>query len=546
LGIRKVLMSVPGKDKEGSASYRRPGEREPGEGGKDLDAAVETVVEISASDFPDDPPAVNFLPATFMKNFLFVPLEDTGEYVSVAMADPYDFNTREVIAKSYNKPIKVFSAPAEVIAQFIYRWYEAEADMTAHEDSEEAEISLEDRLWDDPEQLKDMASEAPVIRLVNHLISKAYKMGASDIHIEPRRQYVRVRFRIDGVLHDQEAIALRLKAAIISRIKLMAKMDIAEMRLPQDGRIRFRLGKEEIDIRVSSIPTGFGECLVLRLLHQEDVLLDLGRLGFSDQILHKFQSLISMPYGMLLVSGPTGSGKTTTLYAALNSINSADRKIVTVEDPIEYQLEGINQVQVLPRIGLTFANCLRSFLRHDPDIILVGEIRDIETAEIAVQAALTGHMVFSTLHTNDAAGAITRLEDMGIERFMIVSSLVAVLAQRLVRKVCRHCSEEVAIDEEKRSMIARELEVPVDKIMPSYLKGMGCSECGATGYKGRIGIFELLPMSDHIQRVVLRGADRTEIHREALKEGMVSLKMDGLRKVSEGITTYEEVLRVAR
>ena len=511
-----------------------------------IDGLSEDVADIDASDFPDDPPAVNFLPATFMKNFLFVPLVDDGEYISVAMADPFDFNTREVIFRAYNKPIKVFRAPAEVIAQHIYRWYEAEADMTGQEDSEEGDMSLEDRLWDDPEQLKDMASEAPVIRLVNHLISKAYKVGASDIHIEPRRQYVRVRFRIDGVLHDQEAIASRLKAAIISRVKLMAKMDIAEMRLPQDGRIRFRLGKEEIDIRVSSIPTGFGECLVLRLLHQEDVLLDLGRLGFSDQILSKFQSLISMPYGMLLVSGPTGSGKTTTLYAALNSINSPDRKIVTVEDPVEYQLEGINQVQVLPKIGLTFANCLRSFLRHDPDIILVGEIRDIETAEIAVQASLTGHMVFSTLHTNDAAGAITRLEDMGIERFMIVSSLVAVLAQRLVRKVCRHCSEEVPVSDEKRTMLARELEVTPEKLMPLYLKGKGCDECGGTGYRGRIGIFELFPLSEHIQSSILKGAGRTEIYRDALKEGMVSLKMDGLHKVSQGITTYEEVLRVAR
>ncbi len=504
------------------------------------------VTEIDASDFPDDPPAVNFLPATFMKNFLFVPLVDTEEYVSVAMADPFDFNTQEVLNRVYNKPLKVFKASPEVIAQFIYRWYEAEADMTSEEEPGDTNITVEDRLWDDPEQLKDMASEAPVIRLVNHLISKAYKMGASDIHIEPRRQYVRVRFRIDGVLHDQEAIANRLKAAIISRVKLMAKMDIAEMRLPQDGRIRFRLGKDEIDIRVSSIPTGFGECLVLRLLHQEDVYLDLSRLGFSKAILEQFESLISVPYGMLLVSGPTGSGKTTTLYAALNTINSPDRKIVTVEDPIEYQLEGINQVQVQPRIGLTFANCLRSFLRHDPDIILVGEIRDVETAEIAVQASLTGHMVFSTLHTNDAAGAVTRLEDMGIERFMIVSSLLAVLAQRLVRRVCSHCSEEVHLSEEKREMLGKELGINPEQLMSSYLKGKGCNECGGTGYRGRIGIFELLPLSDRVQRAVLRGADRTEIHKVALEEGMVSLKMDGLEKVRQGITTYEEVLRVAR
>lgn len=511
-----------------------------------MDTPLDGVKDIDANDFPEDPPVVNFLPVTFMKTFLFVPLVDYGEYVSVAMADPFDFNTREVLSHVYNKPIRVFKASAEIISQFIYRWYEAEADMTSEEDLKELDFSVEDRLWDSPEHLKDMASEAPVIRLVNHLISKAYRMGASDIHIEPRKQFVQVRYRIDGVLHDQEAIAKRLQAAIISRIKLMAKMDIAEMRLPQDGRIKFRLGKEEMDIRVSSVPVNFGESLVLRILHQEDVYLDLGNLGFSEKIMGSFESLISLPYGMLLVSGPTGSGKTTTLYAALNTVNSPDKKIVTVEDPVEYQVEGINQVQVLPKIGLTFASCLRSFLRHDPDIMLIGEIRDLETAEIAVQAALTGHMVFSTIHTNDAAGAITRLEDMGMERFMIVSSLVAVLAQRLVRRICKHCAEEVYVTEEKRIMLARELEMPPDAVMSSYLKGKGCNECGGTGYRGRIGIFELLPLSDAIQRAVLKGADRSAIHREALKEGMISLRMDGLEKVTMGITTYEEVLRVAR
>jgi len=407
-------------------------------------------------------------------------------------------------------------------------------------------LSVEEQLWDSPEHLKDMASEAPVIRLVNHLISKAMDVGASDIHIEPRRQSLQVRYRIDGILHDQEAIAAKLKAAITSRIKLMAKMDIAEMRLPQDGRIKFKLGNDEIDIRVSSIPVQFGESLVLRLLHQEDINLELDSLGFPEPIMKPFQSIISMPHGIVLVCGPTGAGKTTTLYAALNKINSPEKKIVTVEDPVEYQLEGINQVQIMPKIGLTFANCLRSFLRHDPDVMLVGEIRDVETAEIAVQSALTGHMVFSTLHTNDAAGAITRLQDMGIEPFMIASSLIAVLAQRLVRRVCLYCREEVRLSEEDKLILARDLELPPEKISDTYQKGTGCKDCGGTGYRDRVGIFELLIVSETIQRTVLKGTDRLGIYRKALSEGMTPLRVNGLDKVRQGVTTYEEVLRVAR
>lgn len=377
-----------------------------------LDTSWIEAPEMDESDFPEDPLPINILPLRFMKSFRFLPLNDSGENVTVAMADPSDFNTREVIYEAYGKPIKVFKAPEETISQFIYRWYEADADMNGGDGSDEADLSAEEQLWDSPEHLKDMASEAPVIRLVNHLISKALDVGASDIHIEPRRQSLQVRYRIDGILHDQEAIASKLKAAITSRIKLMAKMDIAEMRLPQDGRIKFKLGNDEIDIRVSSVPVQSGESLVLRLLHQGDINLELESLGFPEHIMKPFKSIISMPHGIVLVCGPTGAGKTTTLYAALNRINSPEKKIVTVEDPVEYQLEGINQVQIKPKIGLTFANCLRSFLRHDPDVMLVGEVRDVETAEIAIQSALTGHMVFSTLHTNDAAGAITRLEDM--------------------------------------------------------------------------------------------------------------------------------------
>jgi general secretion pathway protein E len=504
------------------------------------------VPEIDESDFPEDPLPINLLPLRFMKSFRFLPLYDSRENVTVAMADPRDFNTREVIQEAYGKPIEVFKASEETISQFIYRWYEADADMNGDDSSDETELSTEEQLWGSPEHLKDMASEAPVIRLVNHLIHKALEVGASDIHIEPRRQSLQVRYRIDGILHDQEAIANKLKAAIISRIKLMAKMDIAEMRLPQDGRIKFKLGKSEIDIRVSSVPVQFGESLVLRLLYQEDINLELDSLGFPEHVIKPFKSIISMPHGIVLVCGPTGSGKTTTLYAALNRINSPEKKIVTVEDPVEYQLEGINQVQTKPKIGLTFANCLRAFLRHDPDVMLVGEIRDVETAEIAVQSALTGHMVFSTLHTNDAAGAITRLEDMGIEPFMIASSLVALLAQRLVRRVCPYCREEVRLSEEDKDILARDLELPPEEIADTYQRGTGCKECGETGYRDRIGIFELLIVSEAIQRAILQGTDRLGIYRKAISEGMTPLRVNGLNKVREGVTTYEEVLRVAR
>jgi general secretion pathway protein E len=506
------------------------------------------VPEIVMEDFPQTPPALKVLALPFMKRFRFVPLNDSGASVLIAMADPMDFNTREAIINAYGRPLKVFKAQEETISQFIYRWYEAEADMT-HERAEGIEqgaASAEDQLWDDPEHLKDMASEAPVIRLVNHLISNALEVGASDIHIEPRRQHVQVRYRIDGILHDRENLARNLKAAITSRIKLMAKMDIAEMRLPQDGKIRFKTGRQEVDIRVSCLPTHLGEGLVMRLLHKEDVQLDLESLGFPPSVLDRFRDAISLPYGMLLVTGPTGSGKTTTLYAALNTINTSEKKIVTVEDPVEYQIEGINQIQVQPNIGLTFAKCLRSFLRHDPDVMLVGEIRDMETADIAVQAALTGHMVFSTLHTNDASGAIVRLEEMGVERFMVVSSLVGVLAQRLVRRVCPSCRQEVAISEEERALVAREMNISQDQLPLNVFKGMGCTDCGGTGYRGRCGIFEFLPINEGIQQAIVEGAGRPEIVNRAMAEGMISLRMDGLGKVRQGITTCEEVLRVTR
>ncbi len=503
------------------------------------------VEELAAADFPETPPDFTNLPVTFMKRFLVLPVEVADDHVVVVMADPFDFSTREIITRTFEQPVLIRRAEAETISQYIYRWYEAEVDMAANEG--EGEVDLEDQLWDNPEHLKDMASEAPIIRLVNHLITRAVSLNASDIHIEPRKSNVQIRYRIDGVLHNMESINLKLKSAIISRVKLIAKMDIAEMRLPQDGRIRFSGGGHDIDIRVSSIPAFFGESLVLRLLKQDEINLDLDSLGFPDSIRQQFEQAIKLPYGMILVTGPTGSGKTTTLYAALNTLNQPDVKIVTVEDPVEYQLDGVNQVQVQSAIGLTFSNLLRSFLRQDPDIMLVGEIRDVETADIAIQSALTGHMVFSTLHTNDSLGAITRLEDMGVERFMVASAVVAVLAQRLVRRICPDCSTTVELTDGEREQLALELQIPVSRVLPRYQRGRGCKTCGDTGYRGRIGIYEYLLLDESVRRAISRGDNlEATLRRPSEDGGIPSLREDGIDKVAQGITTYEEILRVTR
>lgn len=503
------------------------------------------VEELDAANFPETPPDFTNLPVTFMKRFQVLPVQTDADQVVVVMADPFDFSTREIITRTFEQPVLFRRADPETISQYIYRWYEAEVDMAA--DEGDAEVDLEDQLWDNPEHLKDMASEAPIIRLVNHLITRAVSLNASDIHIEPRKNHVQIRYRIDGVLHNMESINIKLKSAIISRVKLIAKMDIAEMRLPQDGRIRFAGGGHDIDIRVSSIPAYFGESLVLRLLKQDEINLDLDSLGFPATIRRQFEQAIKLPYGMILVTGPTGSGKTTTLYAALNALNQPDVKIVTVEDPVEYQLDGVNQVQVQAAIGLTFSNLLRSFLRQDPDIMLVGEIRDVETADIAIQSSLTGHMVFSTLHTNDSLGAITRLEDMGVERFMVASAVVAVLAQRLVRRICPDCAAPVELTAGEREQLARELQIPVSRVLPRYQRGQGCKTCGNTGYRGRIGIYEYLLLDDAVRRAISRGDDLEALLRKPREDGGIpSLRDDGIDKVAQGITTYEEILRVTR
>jgi len=388
-----------------------------------------------------------------------------------------------------------------------------------------------------------MASEGPVIRLVNLIITRAIETRASDIHFEPFEDQFRVRYRIDGVLHDVESPPKRLQAAVVSRVKIMAKLNIAERRLPQDGRIMLRVKGKEIDFRVSAIPTIHGESIVLRILDKGSVVLDLQKVGFPKDTLEGFEELIERPHGIILVTGPTGSGKTTTLYCALGRINSPEKKIITVEDPVEYQLKGINQIQVKPSIGLTFANSLRSIVRQDPDVILIGEIRDAETAEIAIHSALTGHLVLSTLHTNDAPSAITRLIDMGMEDFLLSSTIIGILAQRLVRVACPHCRVPSSPD----PAILRQM-----KVEGAHLAGLnitevkGCESCSHTGYWGRSGIFEFLKITDDIQRLILGKKDSNVIKEAARKNGMRTLREDGWVKVKQGVTTISEVLRVTQ
>jgi general secretion pathway protein E len=423
--------------------------------------------------------------------------------------------------------VKPVLASEQEILDSIDRFYEA----TKHEiDGEWGDGGAEDL-----EHLRDMASEAPVIRLVNAMIAQAVEKRASDIHIEPFEKEFRIRYRIDGVLYNQEQPPREFKSAIISRVKLMAKLNIAERRLPQDGRIKIKSLGREVDLRVSTLPTLYGESVVMRLLDRSaGDFYDLRKLGFDEYMLGRMEYYTSLPHGIMLVTGPTGSGKSTTLYSALKRINQSDKKIITIEDPVEYQMDGINQLHVNPQIGLTFASGLRHIVRQDPDVIMVGEIRDYETAEIAIRAALTGHFVFSTLHTNDAPSAISRLTDMGVEDYLITSSVVAVLAQRLVRLICTNCRVEA----EKRF-------TPTGDQIQTY-KGAGCERCFGSGYKGRFGIFELMELKDDIRRLIMEKADASKLTSVARGHGMRNLREDGWLKVSQGVTTAEEVLRVTQ
>lgn len=395
--------------------------------------------------------------------------------------------------------------------------------------------------FEDDEELIDLASEAPIIRLVNHLFARALDLNASDIHFEPNEAYLNVRCRVDGIMTRIERLPVRIHTAVASRLKLMAKLDIGEKRLPQDGRINYQIGSKQLDMRVSTLPGVHGESVVLRILDRSDTTVDLSRLGMPDNVLTNYQGVISQPHGMILITGPTGSGKTTTLYATLEKINSERQKIITVEDPVEYQLEGITQIQANASIGLSFAAGLRSIVRQDPDILMVGEIRDHETAEIAIESALTGHLVFSTLHTNDAAGAVTRLQDMGVEGYLISSSLLAIQAQRLVRRVCTDCAETHFLSEDEAIV----LEIGISSC-PKIQRGKGCDRCGHTGYRGRVGLYELLMMSDAIRHHIASGADANIIRDEAIIEGMKTLREDAIEKLKAGLTTPEEVVRVTR
>lgn len=490
------------------------------------------------------PDLVTRLPINYAKKNEVVPLRKEDGFIVVAMADPGNYSVIDDLRLMFNAPIKPVIASSYEIMNAINVAYNKTTTSGEEAMSELDESMSEiDTDFNEPVDLLDASDEAPIIRLVNALLFRAVKQKASDIHIEPFEKELVVRFRIDGILYDIMHPPKRAQNAIISRIKIMANLNIAEKRLPQDGRIRLKIAGKDIDIRVSTVPTAFGESVVMRLLDRSSVLLELEQLGLWGRNLELMDKLIHSRHGIILVTGPTGSGKSTTLYAALAKLNSKELKILTIEDPIEYQLPGINQVQVNPKIDLTFATGLRAFLRHDPDVIMVGEIRDKETAEIAIQASLTGHLVLSTLHTNDAPSSVTRLIDMGIEPFLVSSSVIGIIAQRLVRTVCKECAKKYTPTEKELEQIGLSLS---DIGSRQILKATGCPACLETGYAGRTGIHEFMIMDDDIRVEIMKGSDASVLKRVAVRNGMLTLRQDAARKVLEGITTIEEVLRVTQ
>ena len=504
-----------------------------------------TIVE--SSEFPELPILEAAISARFLNEARAIPVTETESEVVVGMTDPADLFTLKAIAAATRKRVtpKLLAAnDFDVVYERLYGSGKSSMGQIVDD------ISTRDEEQDfgDIEHLKDLASEAPVIRLVNLIINKALERRASDIHVEPFENRLIVRYRIDGVLHETESPPRRLSSAVISRIKIMANLDIAERRLPQDGRIKLRVQGKEIDLRVSTVPTMHGESVVMRILDKGGVALDFHALGFDDANLKAFTTILDQPHGILLVTGPTGSGKTTTLYTALDRLNKPDVKILTVEDPVEYQMPGINQIQVKPQIDLTFSNALRSIVRQDPDVIMIGEIRDLETAQIAMQSALTGHMVLSTVHTNDAAATINRLLDMGVEDYLLTSTVIGIEAQRLVRVLCVHCKQPYhPVEEVVEQMGLRRFLAPVSagKQVGLY-HARGCEHCGHTGYFGRLSIIEVLPMTDTLRSLVMRHATASELRAAAIGEGMETMYENGLKKAVEGVTTIEEVLRVTR
>ena len=501
------------------------------------------VPSINLAEFDVDPEVVKLIPKEVAEKHQVVPVNRAGSTLIVAMADPSNIFAIDDLKFLTGYNIETVVASEAAIAQAIDRYYNAgpSADELIQEFNEEVDlVEAEDDM--NVVDLEKSAGDAPVIKLVNLLLVEAIKKGASDIHVECYEKVLRVRYRIDGVLYEVMKPPFKLKNALVSRLKIMAALDIAERRLPQDGRIKLKVGKnKEMDFRVSVLPTLFGEKVVLRLLDKGNLQLDMTKLGFGDKQLGDFMHAIRKPYGMCLVTGPTGSGKTTTLYSALSELNKVTTNICTAEDPVEFNLYGINQVQMHDDIGLNFAAGLRSFLRQDPNVIMVGEIRDFETAEIAVKAALTGHLVVSTLHTNDAPSTINRMLNMGIEPFLVASAVNVIGAQRLARKICKDCSQpfELSTQAYVDAGMAED-----DARSVRSTKGTGCKVCANTGYKGRIALYEIMPMKDELRELVLAGASSTEIKREAIRLGMDSLRMSGLKKILEGMTTLEEILRV--
>ena len=502
------------------------------------------VPAIDLSEVQIDSEAIKMIPPDVVFKYQVIPIKRVGSTLRVAMSDPSNILAIDDIKFLTSCHVEVFVSTESTIKSSIDKFYDSSsslADIMGSMDGGENMELLEDAEEVDVRELQQASEDAPVIKLVNLILNEAIKRGASDIHMEPYERIFRVRFRIDGVLHEFMKPPMKLKNAIISRAKIMAKLDIAERRLPQDGRIKIKFGKDkEMDFRVSVLPTLFGEKVVMRLLDKSNLQLDMTKLGFEEKPLKEFKEAIHKPFGMVLVTGPTGSGKTTTLYSALSELNQITENISTAEDPVEFNLMGINQVQTHEEIGLTFAACLRSFLRQDPDIIMVGEIRDFETAEIGIKAALTGHLVLSTLHTNDAPSTINRLLNMGIEPFLVASSVNLILAQRLARKNCESCKAPIQVSPQ----MLTNLGVPEEEIASySCFKGNGCTQCGNTGFKGRVALYEVLPVKEEIRELILQGASGSEIKREAMRLGMKTLRQAALTKLKDGVTTVEEVMK---
>jgi|MudIll2142460700_1097286.scaffolds.fasta_scaffold15868_3 general secretion pathway protein E len=493
---------------------------------------------LNMEDFPETLP-LDKISFGFLDENLILPIELKDNGLKIALGDPTNIEALDSLKASYEYDISVVLAKKSEIVQHLKLLHSSRSAVMQRliEDTAEDELSGND-LSGEISHLRDLAQEKGIIQLVNLLMSNAVKDRASDIHVEPGELSVRVRYRIDGLLYEKETLPARMYSAVTSRIKLLSQMNIAERRLPQDGRINVTVAGKAIDIRVSTIPTIYGESIVMRLLDKETSFITLEEIGFDRTLLDIYEDVIKKPYGMILITGPTGSGKSTTLYASLAEINSLDKKIITVEEPVEYLMQGITQIQVRPKIGLTFANGLRHIVRQDPDVIMVGEIRDMETASIGIHASLTGHLLFSTLHTNDAPGAITRLMDMGVENYLVASTLICVMAQRLVRRICQHCKVKQDVSED----VLRKFNSSVKEVWA----GSGCEYCSGTGYRGRVGIFEVLPVGEDIRELIMARATVKEIKDKAIALGMRTLREDGIEKVKKGMTTIGEVLRVTQ